>query len=208
MPSCCGSWGWKSEPHGARGRSHVTFESIIAQWGAVAVFLGAMLEGETAVLAGGLLSHQGLLHWQLAFVGAAAGSFLSDQFFFAAGRRYRDSPTVQRWTQKRAFAKALRLLERYPTSLIFGFRFLYGFRTVSPIAIGTSQVPASTFLVINAIAATVWASLFTALGYWFGEAVTELAGRLRPSRETLLMGVAVLGGIFVLFQILRWWRKR
>jgi membrane protein DedA with SNARE-associated domain len=186
----------------------VTIEEIVAHWGVVAVFAGAMIEGETAVLAGGLLSHQGLLHWPLAFVAAAVGSFLSDQFFFAAGRRYRDSPTVKRWTQKSAFAKALRLLERYPTGFIFGFRFLYGFRTVSPIAIGTSQVPTSTFVVINAVAATVWAALFTALGYWFGEAVTELAGRLQPSRETLLMGVAMLGGVFAILQILRWWRKR
>ncbi|ONF96084.1 DedA family protein [Sphingomonas jeddahensis] len=186
----------------------MTIEAIIARWGVAAVFAGAMLEGETAVIAGGLIAHQGLIAWPLALAAAALGSFLADQFFFAAGRRYRDRPLVQRWIGKRAFAKALQLLERYPTGFIFAFRFLYGFRTVSPIAIGTSQVPASRFLAINGIAAFVWAALFTGLGYWFGEAVTEMAGRLRPSRHTLLMGVAVLGGGFALFQIVRWWRTR
>lgn len=186
----------------------MTIEAIIARWGVAAVFAGAMLEGETAVVAGGLIAHQGLIAWPLAMAAAALGSFLADQFFFAAGRRYRDRPLVQRWIAKRAFAKALQLLERYPTGFIFAFRFLYGFRTVSPIAIGTSQVPASRFLAINAIAAIVWAALFTGLGYWFGEAVTEMAGRLRPSRHTLLMGVAVLSGGFALFQIMRWWRRR
>ena len=112
----------------------MSIEAIVARWGVAAVFTGAMLEGETAVIAGGLLAHQGLIAWPLALAAAALGSFLSDQFFFAAGRRYRDRPFVQRWTQKRAFAKALRLLERYPTGFIFGFRFLYGFRTVSPVA--------------------------------------------------------------------------
>ena len=186
----------------------MTIEAIIARWGVAAVFAGAMLEGETAVVAGGLIAHQGLIAWPFAIAAAAVGSFLADQFFFAAGRRYRDRPLVQRWIAKRAFAKALQLLERYPTGFIFAFRFLYGFRTVSPIAIGTSQVPASRFLAINAIAAIVWAALFTGLGYWFGEAVTEMAGRLRPSRHTLLMGVAVLSGGFALFQIVRWWRTR
>jgi membrane protein DedA with SNARE-associated domain len=186
----------------------MTIEAIIARWGVAAIFAGAMLEGETAVIAGGLIAHQGLIAWPLAIAAAALGSFLADQFFFAAGRRYRDRPFVRRWTHKRAFAKALQLLERYPSGFIFAFRFLYGFRTVSPIAIGTSRVPASTFLVINAVAAIVWATLFTALGYWFGEAVTEAAGRLRPSRHTLLMGVAVLSGGFAVFQLVRWWRNR
>ncbi|QNE32556.1 DedA family protein [Sphingomonas sp. NBWT7] len=186
----------------------MSIEAIVARWGIAAVFAGAMLEGETAVVAGGLLAHQGLIAWPFAFAAAALGSFLADQAFFAAGRRYRDRAFVQRWVQKRAFAKALQLLERYPIGFIFAFRFLYGFRTVSPVAIGTSQVPTATFLPINAAAAVLWAALFTALGYWFGEAVTEFAGRLRPSRHTLLVGVAVLAGGFALFQLIRWWRAR
>lgn len=210
MRSCCGNWAWSSEhprvvwpPERA-----VTIEAIIARWGVAAVFAGTLLEGETAVIAGGLIAHQGLIAWPLALAAGALGSFLADQFFFAAGRRYRDRPFVQRWMQKRAFAKALSLLERYPVGFIFAFRFLYGFRTVSPLAIGTSRVPAMTFLTIDALAAVIWASLFTALGYWFGEAVTELAGRLRPSRQTLLMGVAVLSGGVAIFQFVRWWKER
>lgn len=186
----------------------MTVEAIIARWGVAAVFAGTMLEGETAVIAGGLIAYQGLIAWPLAVAAGALGSFLADQFFFAAGRRYRDRPLVQRWMQKRAFAKALSLLERYPVGFIFAFRFLYGFRTVSPIAIGTSRVPASTFVIIDALAAVSWAGLFTALGYWFGEAVTELAGRLTPGRQTLLMGVAVLSGGFAIFQFVRWWKER
>lgn len=186
----------------------MTIEAIVARWGVAAVFAGAMLEGETAVIAGGLIAHQGFISWPLAFGAAALGSFLADQFFFAAGRRYRDRPLVKRWAQKSAFAKALQLLERYPVGFIFAFRFLYGFRTVSPIAIGTSQVPTARFVPVNAAAAIVWAAIFTGLGYWFGEAVTEMAGRLRPSRHTLLLGVAALCGGFAMFQIVRWWKNR
>ncbi len=186
----------------------MTIEAIVARWGVAAVFAGAMLEGETAVIAGGLIAHQGLIAWPMAIVAAALGSFLADQFFFTAGRRYRDRPLVQRWIRTRAFARALQWLEHYPVGFIFAFRFLYGFRTVSPVAIGTSQVPATTFLTINAIAAIVWAATFTALGYWFGEAVTEMLGRLTPSRHTLLLGVSVIAGGFAVVQIVRlWWRR-
>ena len=96
----------------------MTIEAIVARWGVAAVFAGVVLEGETAVIAGGLIAHQGLASWPAVFLAAAIGSFLADQFFFAAGRRYRDRPMVQRWMKQRAFAKALQLLERYPVERI------------------------------------------------------------------------------------------
>ncbi len=49
------------------------------------------------------------------------------------------------------------LLERHPTGFILAFRFLYGMRTISPVIIGLSGVPFRKFLLLNAIAAGIWA---------------------------------------------------
>ncbi len=200
MPSCCGSWG--SSP------DRVTIESLIGDYGLAAIFLGAGIEGETMVLAGGLFAHEGMLSLPGAALAAAAGSFVADQCFFAAGRRFRNHRWVQRAQAKPAFAKALDTLERHPIGFIFAFRFLYGLRTVSPIAIGTSHVPTRTFLWLNAAAAVLWAILFTGLGYVFGTGIAELLGRYRPhGRQWLWVALAavVLGLVFGAF---RWWRRR
>jgi membrane protein DedA with SNARE-associated domain len=172
------------------------------------VFIGAGLEGETMVLAGGLFAHEGMLSLPGTMLAAAAGSFVADQGFFAAGRRFRNHRWVQRAQAKPAFARALDTLERYPIGFIFAFRFLYGLRTVSPIAIGTSHVPTRTFLWINAVAALAWAALFTALGYVFGTGLAELLGRFRPHGEQWLWvaGAAVVIGLA--FGGFRWWRGR
>ena len=200
MPSCCGSWG--SSP------DRVTIESLIGDYGLAAIFLGAGIEGETMVLAGGLFAHEGMLSLPGAALAAAAGSFVADQCFFAAGRRFRNHRWVQRAQAKPAFARALDTLERHPIGFIFAFRFLYGLRTVSPIAIGTSHVPTRTFLWLNAAAAVLWAILFTGLGYVFGTGIAELLGRYRPhGRQWLWVALAavVLGLVFGAF---RWWRRR
>ena len=200
MPSCSGSWG--SSP------DRVTIESLIGDYGLAAIFLGAGIEGETMVLAGGLFAHEGMLSLPGAALAAAAGSFVADQCFFAAGRRFRNHRWVQRAQAKPAFAKALDTLERHPIGFIFAFRFLYGLRTVSPIAIGTSHVPTRTFLWLNAAAAVLWAILFTGLGYVFGTGIAELLGRYRPhGRQWLWVALAavVLGLVFGAF---RWWRRR
>jgi len=88
--------------------------------------------------------------------------------------------------QRPAFAKALVTLEHHPVLFIMGFRFLYGLRTISPIAIGTSHIRSQTFFLLNALAAIVWAVLFTGVGYGFGGGIERLldkslsAGRLLP----------------------------
>ena len=122
----------------AAGIRRLTIEALIARYGLAAIFIGAGIEGETSVLAGGLFAHEGMLSLPGAMIAAASGSFLADQAFFAAGRRFRDHRWVQRAQHKPAFAKALETLERHPIGFIFAFRFLYGLRTVSPIAIGTT----------------------------------------------------------------------
>jgi membrane protein DedA with SNARE-associated domain len=166
----------------------VSIEAVVARYGLAALFLGAGLEGETAVITGGLLAHEGLLSLPGAAACAVLGSFAADQLFFAAGRRYRDRPIVRNVMRRPAFARALRLLERRPVGFILAFRFVYGFRTVSPVAVGTSQVPTATFVPLNLLAATIWGLLFTGIGYLFGNGLADLLGRLKPSRAELGLG--------------------
>ncbi|KQM64306.1 hypothetical protein ASE75_10005 [Sphingomonas sp. Leaf17] len=170
----------------------MTIETFVADYGLLAVVLGAGIEGETAVVIGGLMAHQGLLSLPLVMVAAAVGSFASDQIFFTIGRRFRQSAWVARLTARPAFARALTTLERHPRAFILGFRFLYGLRTISPVAVGTSHIPTATFVPLNALAAALWGMLFATIGYVFGEGFAELVGRVRLDRQTLLIVAASL----------------
>ena len=186
----------------------MTIESLITEYGLAAIFLGAGIEGETCVVAGGVLAHRHLLPLWTVWLAATSGSFVADQLFFASGRYFRDHPRVQRMAAKPGFAKALVTLERHPVLFVMGFRFLYGLRTVSPIAIGTSHIRTRIFLPLNALAAAIWAVLFTAIGYIFGHGIEELlSGFLAPDR--LLPAVAI--GLVVLFAVshaVRWLHHR
>ncbi|SEN08458.1 membrane protein DedA, SNARE-associated domain [Sphingomonas gellani] len=186
----------------------MAIEALIARYGLAALFLGAGIEGEAVVVAGGLLAHQGVFPLAGACIAAAAGSFLADQAWFAVGRRFREHRLVRRAKGKAAFARALTALERHPIGFIFAFRFIYGFRTVSPIAIGTTAVPARTFLLVNAMAAAVWGVVFSLVGYLFGNAFERLVGRLRPHGEKLWWVVAALVIAGLIVAAIHWWRTR
>ena len=186
----------------------MTIEAIIAKYGLFALFAGAGIEGETVVVAGGLLAHKGLFSLPGAMAAAAAGSFLADQIFFSLGRYFRDKPWVQRAQQKPVFERALGMLERHPIGFIFAFRFIYGFRTISPIAIGTTKVSTKLFVAINLVAAIVWGIVFTGIGYVFGHSFEKLIARFLPDRHAIV----IVGGVIVVIAAMlggwHWWRSR
>ena len=172
----------------------VDLEGLVRSYGYAAVLCGTLLEGETVVVVAGFLSHRDYLHPQLVATAAFAGSFLADQFFFFLGRRQGRAFLQRhpRWQPGAARAEAL--LERFGVRLILGFRFLYGFRTITPYVIGVSRVPAARFALLNAAGAAVWAAAFTAAGYFFGRVMETVLGDLRR-HEAWLVGVLALAGI-------------
>jgi membrane protein DedA with SNARE-associated domain len=186
----------------------MTIETLIAHYGLAAILIGAGVEGETVVIAGGVLAHRGLVPLWAAGVAAAIGSFAADQLFFAAGRYFRDYPRIRRMEQRPAFAKALVTLEHHPVMFIMGFRFLYGLRTISPIAIGTSHIRARTFVLLNALAAIVWAVIFTGIGYGFGGGIERLLGKSLSTGRLLPIAAVVIVALLGLAQAVRWLHHR
>jgi membrane protein DedA with SNARE-associated domain len=178
----------------------MTIETAIARYGLLAVFVGAAVEGETAVVTGGFLAHQHLLPLGGVMIAATAGSLAADQALFFIGRRYREHPRVRAITSRPQFAKAWTMLERYPRRFIFIFRFLYGLRTISPIALGTSSVPALIFLLLNLLAAIVWSIGATAIGYIFGHGIELIFGRLRHVEHV----AAAVGAIIAIALLTAW----
>ena len=85
--------------------------------------------------------------------------------------------------------KVRALLERYRSTVITGFRFVYGFRMVAPFAIGAAGVSPVRFVTLDTISGLAWAFLFGLAGYFFG-ATIEVILRGFPAR--LAAGAATL----------------
>lgn len=205
MRSCSGSSASRRDD---RHAPRVSLDALFQHYGLAALFVGAGVEGETVVVGGGLLAHKGLFPLPAAMAAAAAGSFTADQLFFLAGRRFRDHRWVKAVREKPAFARALALLEAHPIGFIFAFRFIYGLRTVSPIAIGTTRVEPRLFLIVNAVAAVVWGIVFTAIGFAFGHAFERLLHRFVPPGYIVLPVLGAIGGVAVAVHVGRLaWRR-
>lgn len=168
-------------------------EALIEDYGYLAVLVGTFFEGETVLVLGGLAAQHGFLRLDGVMAVAFLGSFCGDQTWFLLGRRYGGRWLAARPSLAARVERVTRLLDRNATLFILGFRFVWGLRSVSPLAIALSRVPTARFFVLNLIAAAIWAVAVGLLGYLFGHAVELALGNLRQIEEWLLAAAALLG---------------
>jgi membrane protein DedA with SNARE-associated domain len=81
------------------------------------------------------------------------------------------------------------LLENHRWWLLLGSRFFYGFRIVTPLAIGASPVTRKEFYVMNTLGAAIWAVLFGMGGYIFGSALTLFMSDMRQYEYEIILGI-------------------
>ena len=168
-------------------------ESLISQYGYLAILVGTFLEGETILVLGGLAAHRGLLSLPGVIACAFVGSLASDQLFFFIGRRHGARFVAGRPRLRAGVERVRALVERHQTLLILSFRFLYGLRNVTPLALGMSRVPVWRFALFNVIGAAAWAVAVGALGWFVGSAAKQLLGHLERYELGVAAGIVVLG---------------
>lgn len=171
-------------------------QALVQHYGYAAVVLGTFLEGETVLVLAGFAAHAGYLDLGGVMAAAFAGSVAGDQLYFFLGRRHGTALLHRHPDWVARVQRGQQLLERHQVWVILGFRFLYGLRTVTPLAIGLSRVSAARFAVLNLAGAAFWSIGVAAASYAFGNLMQLLLGDLRHYQIGILLAIAV-GGTFV-----------
>ncbi|MCR6571959.1 DedA family protein [Campylobacter insulaenigrae] len=140
-------------------------------WAYIIVFLWCILEGELALILAGIFAHEGHVNLGLIIFVAGLGGFVGDQIYFYIGRYNKKYIQKKLHTQRRKFAVAHLLLQRFGWPIIFIQRYMYGFRTVIPMSIGLTRYSAKKFAFINLISAWVWAAITILLAWFFGKQI-------------------------------------
>ena len=148
--------------------------ALLKKYGYIILFIWSIFEGETGLVMAGVLSHTGDMNLWLAILVAALGGFIGDQIYFYIGRLNKEWLHKEFKAHRRKFAKVRILLRKYGAWIIFVQRFMYGMRTIIPMAIGASGYDPKKFAIINLISAFIWASITIIPSYIFGEQILEI----------------------------------
>src|SRR6185312_1433566 len=170
-------------------------------------FALTFIEGETFVLAAAFLAAQGLLNAKLLLLAAGLGSFAGDQCYFWIGRNFGLRLLSRRPIWRARVDSALGWVKRYDTWFILSFRFIYGVRNFSSFALGISGIAWQRFLVLNLIAAFLWAAVFVGAGYFCGRALEHMFGGEFADRFSMVM-LGLFTALLVIAGILHRRRRR
>lgn len=180
--------------------------TLVGRFGLAAIFVGAGIEGEAVAVTGGILAHHGLLPVWGVVIAAATGACLADQLWFWLARHYADAAWVRRIEHRPAFQRAVRIIEHHLIPFTLGFRFIYGMRTVTPIAISASHISSRTYVILNCVSAAFWGTAMVWLGYVFGKALDPWLHGLK-SATMVIVGVGLICGAIAVFpKVKRRWR--
>ena len=165
--------------------------TFISTYGYLAVFIGGLFEGETWLVLAGLFAHQGHLWFWGVLVAAWLGAVFGDLAWFLMGR-YRFPRFIHQkpWFQ-RLSSRPIKIIGKRPELLAFSMHFMYGFRMLVPLGLGMSAIPTRTFILYNAAGVSLWVIFYGTLGYFFGEVLEIMFGRVKKI-ELLFVAVAIL----------------
>ena len=187
---------------------HLDINGLISQYGYLALLIGCIAEGETFTLLGGVAAHEGLLHFGGVVLAAMAGGIIGDQLLFWLGRRFGTRILRRFHKHQVTISKAIHLIHRRPSLFVIGVRFMYGFRIVGPIIIGTSRLKPLRFFLLNVVGAALWALIFVTLGYFAGQVVAPWLHQLDQHVKHLLWLVAAVVFAILLRLVIRRWNRR
>jgi len=188
----------------------MSLENLIAHYGYLGVLIGTFLEGDLALLLGGLFAHWKLLKLVYVILAAFSGALISDQICFHLGR-FRGLQVLNRWPRLRNKAERVFVhLRKHGTLIALIFRFFYGFRIITPLLIGASGGKRGKFVLLNSLGALCWATSIGCLGYGMGEALQELLPKIKHYKTPVLLGLVacVIIGHLVVWKIRKRRRQR
>jgi len=146
----------------------------LKEYGYIVLFFWSILEGEMGLIMAGIFSHMGDMSLPVSIAVGGFGGFIGDQIYFYIGRFNKRYIHNKLRSQRRKFAIAHLLLKRYGWPIIFVQRYMYGMRTVIPMAIGLTQYSSRQFAIINFISAIFWAAITIIPAYYYGAEILEM----------------------------------
>ena len=129
----------------------------ISTYGYIVLFFYSLGGGMVALIAAGILSFAGKMDLTLSIAVAAVANTIGDTLLFYVARFNKSSlmPYIKNHTRKLAYAGIL--AKKHGDKIIFIKKFIYGVKTLVPVALGLTKYSFYKFSIINLISSILWA---------------------------------------------------
>ncbi len=145
----------------------------LSTYGYIALFLYSFGGGFFGLVAAGALSYMGKMDITLSIMIAATANYIGDMFLFYLARFNKSMAKPYMEKHRRKFALSHLLVKKYGDAVVFIQKFIYGVKTLVPIAMGLSKYSFVKFGILNIFASMLFATFFGLLSFYGGEQIVS-----------------------------------
>jgi len=173
--------------------------SNLATYGYIGLFLYSLGGGFIALIGAGILSFMGKMDLGLAMFIAFVANALGDVLLFYMARYQKSMMMEGLRKHRRKLALAHIMMKKNGSWIILFQKFIYGIKTLIPIAIGLTKYDFKKFALLNVLSSAVWALVFGLGSYYSGDFLVKIAGIVGDKPWIAPIILVVLGGSLWLY---------
>lgn len=152
--------------------------SNLATYGYIGLFLYSLGGGFVALVGAAVLAYMGKMDLTLVIAIAFIANALGDVLLFYMARYQKGTMMDGLRKHRRKLALSHVLMKKYGSSIILFQKFVYGIKTLIPIAIGLTKYDFKKFAVLNVLSAGVWALVVGLGSYYSGSVIVKLVEQI------------------------------
>jgi len=173
--------------------------SNLATYGYIGLFLYSLGGGFIALIGAGILSFMGKMDLGLAMFIAFVANALGDVLLFYMARYQKSMMMEGLRKHRRKLALAHIMMKKNGSWIILFQKFVYGIKTLIPIAIGLTKYDFKKFALLNVLSSAVWALVFGLGSYYSGDFLVKIAGIVGDKPWIAPIILVTLGGSLWLY---------
>ena len=173
--------------------------SNLTTYGYIGLFIYSLGGGFIGLVAASVLSFMGKMDLNLSITIAFLGNMLGDIMLFQVTRYQKSMMMEGLRKHRRKLALSHILMKKHGDWVIFIQKFIYGLKTVVPIAIAMTKYDFKKFAVLNIFAAALWAVAFGMSSYYFGAALSKAAIYISENKWLAPVILLSIGGMSWLY---------
>jgi membrane protein DedA with SNARE-associated domain len=173
--------------------------SNLATYGYIGLFLYSLGGGFVALVGAAVLSFMGKMDLSLSITIAFVANALGDVMLFYMARYQRGMMMDGIKKHRRKLALSHMLMKKYGSWIILFQKFVYGIKTLIPIAIGLTKYDFKKFLVLNIASSAVWALVVGLGSYYSGSALMKVADLISQKPWIAPLILVVFGSLLWMY---------
>lgn len=143
----------------------------LTTYGYIVLFLYSLGGGFVALMAAGVLAFAGKMDLTTAISVAFVANFIGDTLLFYMARYHKSDMMNYFRNHRRKLALSHILMKKHGTWVIFFQKFVYGIKTLIPLAIGITKYDFKKFTFYNFFASALWAVVVGCVSYLSGSVI-------------------------------------